>query len=217
MKLSMLSAAMVGVASAQFLTAQPYWNTGRVNTPYYSVAAPMAPRAAAPAAPRPRPVKEPKRISQAKTLAVIDQFLTIKSLTDGTNPLTAPQFVYNGVGMVPAGSSSNVLQMMMLSQGLGGTGANNQLAYSLLNKGLRTNKYTQQDGAMADVGGTQIAGYTLSDPRQDEAINAMLWAGLGNNGLSAGEMLPIALSPLGYDAGTFDALMAFGSAFGGAW
>lgn len=238
----MLAAAMVGVASAQQFISQPYWNQGaRMQNPYYGLAgvraAPrarmqnpyglggflgsasavqLAATAANPYMAERQAVKEPKRISQSKTMAVLDQYMTIKGLTDGTNPITNPQYIWNGAEMVNAGTQSDVLQMMMLSQGMGGTGANNQLAWSLLNRG-NTPNYIKATGSSVNVNGNSVMGYAPADPRGAEAITAMLWGGLGNGGLTAGEMLPLALAPGGFEAGTFDALMNFGSAFGGSW
>jgi len=230
----MLAAAMVGVASAQQFIGQPYWNQrARVQNPYYALARPVVAPAAnfgflgSPAAiqvaattaatnAERTPVKQPKRISYAKTLAALDQYMTIKGLTDGTNTITNPQYIWNGGRMVNAGTNSDVLKMMMLSQGMGGTGANNQLAWSLLN-GRNEPTYIEATGSTVNVDGTAVTGYANADPRGAEAITAMLWGSLGNQGLTAGEMLPIALSPGGFESGTFDALMSFGSAFGGSW
>lgn len=231
----MLAAAMVGVASAQQFIAQPYWNQrARVQNPYYALARPavapvanygflgspaavqVAATVATPYMAERTPVKQPKKISYAKTLAIVDQYMTIKGLTDGTNPITNQQYVWNGAEMVNAGTNSDVLQMMMLSQGMGGTGANNQLAWSLLN-GKKTPTYIEAPGSTVNVDGNPVNGYASADPRGAEAITAMLWGSLGNQGLTAGDMLPIALAPGGFEAGTFDALMSFGSAFGGSW
>lgn len=231
----MLAAAMVGVASAQQFIGQPYWNQrARVQNPYYALARPavapaanfgffgspaaiqVAATAATPYMAERTAVKQPKKISSAKTMAAIDQYMTIKGLTDGTNTITNPQYIWNGAQMVSAGTNSDVLKMMMLSQGMGGTGANNQLAWSLLN-GQNEPNYIKAAGSTVNVDGTAVTGYASADPRGSEAITAMLWGSLGNQGLTAGEMLPIALAPGGFEAGTFDALMSFGSAFGGSW
>lgn len=218
-------AATLAVAAAQPFMASPYVARAPMAVnPYYGrgFAAPSA--AVSPAysyaspyvaAPAPEPETTPE-----SNLAFLDMLITLRMLRGGAGANVAKEFVLdNDTGkMVAAGGSSNLMTMLMLSQGLGGTGANSLGLYNLLNaKRNAEKKYIMSEGASVTVAGNTYNGYTEA-PGQGNALSALLWGGTGQSGLSAGSMLPILLmggaGPFGTDANDLVTAGIFGS---GAW
>jgi hypothetical protein len=174
----------------------------------------------------PRPVPAPAVTSPAKTLAVADQLLTMMILGGNTgepsNGLKGANFantaanyykdaVGDGYTKAPM-AGSFLLNMMMLSQGLGGTGNNQMALYNVLN---RNNAAQQQRYYKVGEGATtqyfKVDDGSVGAPKdismgQDDAIMAMMNAGLGGMGMSAGSMFPILMYGQGVSALAVDAV-----------
>jgi hypothetical protein len=93
--------------------------------------------------------------------------------------------------MVEAGmGGSHMMNMMMLSQGLGGTGTNQLALYNVLNR--RNNpRYFKAKDAISFIDGQQVNDYAMVDMgREGMDIMAMMYGGLGGLGMSAGQMYP---------------------------
>jgi hypothetical protein len=183
----------------------------------------------------PREVPAPAVTSAAKTLAAADMFLTMSMLGGNTPSVesnSAASYVVNNGQMVRRTSGSHLMNLMMLSQGLGGTG-NNQLAmYNLLNRN-NDRRFFKVDDQTVTVGTDTFTGYAEVDRnRINEDLMAMTWGGLGGQGLTAGQMFPIILfgsgGPLpgqpvpGQSSGSTNSLdsvqlMNIGASVSGAW
>jgi len=176
--------------------------------------------AAAPRYARPEPEAVSNDVSPTKNLEMMDMLITLRMLRGGAGANVAGEFVIdnNSGNMVGAGGSSNLLTMMMMSQGLGGTGSNQLGLYNLLNaKNSNEKKYIESTGASVTVAGNTYQGYAEA-PGQGNALMSMLWGGTGQTGLGAGSLLPIMLMGGAGPTGT-DPLdvMSSGILTGGAW
>lgn len=169
---------------------------------------------------RPQPEAVSNDVSPTKNLEMMDMLITLRMLRGGAGANVAKEFVINNDSgnMVGAGGSSNLLTMMMMSQGLGGTGSNQLALYNLLNaKNSNEKKYIESAGASVTVAGNTYQGYAEA-PGQGNALMSMLWGGTGQTGLGAGSLLPIMLMGGAGPTGT-DPLdvMSSGILTGGAW
>jgi hypothetical protein len=96
--------------------------------------------------------------------------------------------------MVEAGmGGSHMMNMMMLSQGLGGTGTNQLALYNVLNRRNKP-RYVLEDETIYDPTATYSdpeEGYDeIKMGREGDDIMAMMYGGLGGLGASAGSMYP---------------------------
>lgn len=232
MKSSIL-AATVAVVAAQPFMASPYVTRAPMAVnPYYGAASYAAPAYGAygaygrsygyaqPTYAAPAPVAPEPEQTPESNLAFLDMLITLRMLKGGAGANVATEYVLDNTSgnMVKAGGSSNLMTMLMLSQGLGGTGANSMGLYNLLNaKRNAEKKYIMSEGASVTVAGNTYTGYTEA-PGQGNALSALLWGGTGQSGLSAGSMLPILLmggaGPFGTNANDLVSAGILGS---GAW
>lgn len=189
---------------------------GAYGAPYgYAPSRGVAPRYA-----RPEPEAVSNDVSPTKNLEMMDMLITLRMLRGGAGANVAKEFVINNDSgaMVGAGGSSNLLTMMMMSQGLGGTGSNQLALYNLLNaKNSNEKKYIESTGSSVTVAGNTYQGYAEA-PGQGNALMSMLWGGTGQTGLGAGSLLPIMLMGGAGPTGT-DPLDVMGAGIftGGAW
>jgi len=224
MKFCMIAASLTAVAVAQQQFAYP---AQRATVPFggaYAARgyAPYAPRGfASPYAARgysasygyypqqpqyvervietPRPIPAPAVSSPSKTLAAVDMMLTQLMIGGLAGANVAQNYIIDGGSMNKKTGGSDFMTMMMLSQGLGGTGSNQLAMYNVLNRNNDA-RYITADDSSVTVGGTTYDGYAPA-PNQGDSIMAMMNGGLGGMGISAGQMLPVLM--YGGDAGPF--------------
>lgn len=177
MKLSLLGASLALVAGQQLPIATagiygaprvtPYGYGGVYGAPLVSPYAGAYGRpyvAPAPVIvvpePEPTPAPEPAMSSPQKTLEYMDMYLSTWLLNNGH--FSAPEYYYSDGAMKKATANNNMLNMMMMSQGIGGTGANNMLFYNLLQRQSNpTRYYKDASGVVFPEGadGPMVNGY----------------------------------------------------------
>jgi hypothetical protein len=203
MKSCMIVAALASVAVAQqqfapqqqFLPQQqfagrafasPYGQRGFASPYGY----PLQPRYVERVTEIPRPVPAPAVSSPGKTLAAVDMLLTQLMIGGLAGNNVAQNYILDGGVMQKKTGGSDFMTMMMLSQGLGGTGSNQLAMYNVLNRNNDARYINVGGAASTTVNGVAYAGFAPA-PDQGDSIMAMMNGGLGGMGISAGQMLPI--------------------------